>query len=404
VLRPLATSATAQRRFAAKGVSLLERRVLVGAWTFAVLSFGTSLVPVVNGSQGYDTAPLTTAVHALLNGHEVYTSEGAGDFLYPPSGLLLLLPLGAVGIKWAGRLFFLVDTAAVLAATAIALQLFGLRWRGLAGAIALFGLSLAWPVIYTLDAGNVNGPILLGLAIFLLAAHRAKWLAAGLCLGFTLALKPILAPVLIVVALSRRWPALAAALAVPVVLSAPLLAFVPATRGFFDTTIPLLVHGQNAQIQEASVSLQSAGMRLSVPTPLLRTVELGVLALTLWLVWRRMRGLPDEPFRLVESTSIALVGSFLLSSFAFPHYGVFLLPFAVSLVARPSSLPQWLTFAALFSIGARHGWKVDFLPHDVNRVLSERFTFALLALLASFWLADLRERSTSSRITMGRAP
>jgi arabinofuranan 3-O-arabinosyltransferase len=391
VLRPLTSSETAQRRFAATGGSLLERSVLVGAWTFAALSFATSLVPVVNGSQGYDTAPLTTAVHALLNGHQVYTSEGAGDFLYPPSGLLLLLPLGAVGIKWAGRLFFVVDAVAVLAATAIVLQLFGLRWRGMAGAIALFGLSLAWPVIYTLDAGNVNGPILLGLAIFLLAADRARWVAAGLCLGFTLALKPILAPVLIVVALYRRWPALVAALAVPVVLSAPLLAFVPATRGFFDTTLPLLVHGQNTQIQEASVSLQSAGMRLSVPTALLRTAELGVLALTLWLVWRRIRGIPDEPSRLVESTSIVLVGSFLLSSFTFPHYGVFLLPFAVSVVARPSPLLHWLTLAALFCIGARQSWKLDILPHGVNRLLAERFTFALLALLVSFWIADRRE-------------
>lgn len=95
------------------------------AWTIGVLSFGTSLVPVVNGSQGYDTAPLTIAVHALLQGGHVYTAKGAGDFLYPPSALLLLLPLGAVGIGWAGRLFFVVDLATVPAATAVLLHVFG---------------------------------------------------------------------------------------------------------------------------------------------------------------------------------------------------------------------------------------------------------------------------------------
>src|SRR5438874_1853868 len=83
-------------------------------------------------------------------------------------------PLGGLDLAWAGRLFFLVDLAAVLAATALLLHLFGLCWRGLAGAISIFGLGLAWPVIFTLDAGNVNGPVLLGLAAFLLAATRRR--------------------------------------------------------------------------------------------------------------------------------------------------------------------------------------------------------------------------------------
>jgi arabinofuranan 3-O-arabinosyltransferase len=375
--------------------------VVIGAWVFAALSFATSLVPIVNGSQGYDTAPLTTAVHALLNGRDIYSAEGAGDFLYPPSGLLLLLPLGAVGIAWAGRIFFIVDIAAILAATAIVLQLFGLRWRGLAGAIALFGLSLAWPVTSTLDAGNVNGPILLGLAAFLLAAQQGRWRAAGVCLGLTLALKPILAPVLVVVALYRRWSALLVAVSIPLFLSAPLLAVVPATRRFFDTTLPLLVHGQNDQIQAASVSMQSAAMRLSVPTPLGRGAEACVLGLTLWLIWKRVHGSEAEPSRLVESTSIALVGSFVLSSFAFAHYGVFLLPFAVSLVALSSPHPEWLTLAALFCIGARHTWQVDVLPNSVNRIAGERFTFALLALLLSFWIAARREAATPSVVAPG---
>ena len=59
----------------------VTRRALAAAWTIGILGLGTSLVPVVNGPQGYDTAPLTTAVHALLNGSPIYTGRGAGDFL-----------------------------------------------------------------------------------------------------------------------------------------------------------------------------------------------------------------------------------------------------------------------------------------------------------------------------------
>ncbi|MBA3736240.1 MAG: DUF2029 domain-containing protein [Actinobacteria bacterium] len=369
----------------------LERNLVVAAWTVGVLCLGTSLVPVINGPQGYDTAPLTSAVHALFAGGDVYTGKGAGDFLYPPSALLFLLPLGALSIAWAGRLFFLVDLATVLAATAMLLHLFGLRWRGIAGAIALLALGLAWPVTFTLDAGNVNGPVLLGLAAFLLAATRQRWTLAAVCLGLTLALKPILAPVLLVVALYRRWQALAIAVAVPVLLSVPLLLAAPATRAFFHTTVPLLLHGQNAQIQEASIALRSAAARLAVPDAAIRAAEIAVLVLTLWLLWQRRRGSAIEPRSLVELTTIALVGGFLLSSFSFSHYGIFVLPFAISLFDRSSPHRHWLTAACVFCIGLRQGWGLNQLPHRVDEVLAQRFTLALLALLLAFWLGIKRE-------------
>lgn len=369
----------------------MRRTSLAAAWTFAVLSMGTSLVPVVNGQQGYDTAPLTKAVHAFLDGGQVYTGKGAGDFLYPPSALLLLLPLGALGTAWAGRLFFVVDLATILCAAALLLNVFGLRWRGPAGAITLFGLSLAWPVIFTLDAGNVNGPVLLGLAGFLLATVRGRWLAAGACLGLTLALKPILAPVLLVVALYRRWKTLGIAVGIPVGLSALVTLAVPSTRSFFDTTLPLLLHGQNAQIQEASIALRGAAARLSVPDSATHVVEVVVALITLALLWRRWRGSQTEPRRIVELTTIALVGGFLLSTFAFSHYGIFLLPFAISLAERSSPHRHWLAVGALFCIGAKQGWGLNRLPHRVDEILAQRFTLALVVLLLVFWLGIRRE-------------
>ena len=227
---------------------------------------------------------------SIPGGGRIYTREGAGDFLYPPSALLLLLPLGAFGIAWAGRLFFVVNLVAVLVSTGILLSLFGLRWRGLPGAAAVFVLGLSWPVIFTLDAGNVNGLVLLGLSTFLLAATRDRWVLAGVCLGLTLALKPILAPVLIVVALYRRWDALGIALVVPAALSAPVMLAVPATRAFFDETLPMLLRGQNSEIQKASVALQSAAARLSIPDRRYAARNSAVIIATALLLWQRSRG------------------------------------------------------------------------------------------------------------------
>jgi arabinofuranan 3-O-arabinosyltransferase len=372
------------------------RPLIAAFWTLGLLSLGTNLVPIVNGGQGYDTAPLWYAVRALLEGGEVYTAMGAGDLLYPPSALLMLLPLGAFSLAWAGRLFFVVDLLTILLATAVLLHLFGLRWRGLPGAIALFGISLAWPVLFTLDAGNVNGPILLGLALFLLAVERGHWTAAGISLGLTLALKPILAPLLIVIALYRRWRPLLVALAIPGLLSGLVLLAAPQTRGFFGKTLPLLFHGQNQEIQDVSVSLKSMAERISIPDPVAAGLQLIILALTLVLLWRRWHEDEAEPRRLVELSSIALVGTFLASSFAFPHYGIFLLPLAVSIADPYSAHRDWITWGALFCIASPIGWELDLLPDAANDVLGERFTLALLLLLVCFWVALRRQPELSA--------
>ena len=378
----------------------VKSRPITGAvWTLGILSLGTSLVPIVNGEQGYDTAPLWNAVRALLEGGTVYTEKGAGDLLYPPSALIMLLPLGAFSLPWAGRLFFLVDLATILAATAILLNVCGLRWRGLPGAIALLTISLAWPVLFTLDAGNVNGPLLLGLALFLLAATRGLWTTAGLCLGLTLALKPLLAPLLIVLMLYRRWKAMAIAVAVPFALSGLVLLLAPSTLHFFDRTLPLLFRGQNEDIQDASIALSSVAERFSFPGPVTTAIQLAVLAFTGILVWRRWLSSDDaEPRRLIELSSIVLVGAFLISSFAFPHYGIFLLPLAVSIADSSSPYRDWLTWGLLFCLATPISWQLDMLPDDMNDILAERFTFALLLLLLSFWLAITRQSQADARL------
>lgn len=374
-------------------------------WLLAGLSFATSVARTVD-AQGYDTVPLWTAVHALLEGGRVYTEQGAGDFLYPPSALVLLLPLGAFDLAWGNRIFFFVDLAAVLVAMALLLELFGHRWRSLAGAIALLGLSVAGPVLFTLNAGNANGPILLGLAGMLVAARRDSWLVAGVLLGATLALKPILAPLLVVVLLYRRWSSAVVAVVIPLLLSAPVLLAAPETRAFFHTTLPLLLRGQDAQIQEVSHSLSSMLERLSSPSAIVRVSQVVILAITAILLWRRWRIAPVEPRRMVEICTIVLVGTFLASSFAFSHYGLFLLPFAVSATDHSSPHLHWLTWAGLFCVGSATAWYLDLLPDGVNELLAERFTVGLLMVLVAFGLAiRFEERAaTRARDRLGTTP
>jgi arabinofuranan 3-O-arabinosyltransferase len=372
-------------------VPVSRRSLTVAIWTLGILNFGTNLMAVVH-DEGYDTIPVWRSLHAVLTHGPIYTHHGAGDFLYPPSALLLLLPLGALDVHAAKGLLFVANIAAILLATGLLLRLFRLRWAGLAGAVALFGLSLAYPVFFALGAGNVDPLVLLGFVGFLIAANRGRWMIGAALLGLTLALKPVLAPVVLILLLYRRWAAAFVAVLVPSVLSGIVLIAVPGSRAYFSNALPLLLHGQNSRIQEVSYSLVSVGRRLDVPVHVTDTIRVALLAATALLLWKRLKGSAAEPRRLIELSTIALASAFLLASFAFPPYGVFLLPFAVAVAAETSAAQHWLTWSALFCIGATQSWYLDRLPRRLNQLLGARFTFGLLLVLVASYTTMRRER------------
>jgi arabinofuranan 3-O-arabinosyltransferase len=380
-----------------------NRAVTTALWTLAILSLVYTLGRAVSHDtyQGYDIVPVWKSVHAFVDGGVIYPPHRADqfypDFVYPPSALVLLLPLGLVGLSVAKAAVLVIDVASILIAAVLCLRLFGLRWRGWAGAATLLGLSLSWPFFSTLHTENVNGLLLLGEAIFLLTVANGRWAVAGVALGLTLALKPVLAPLLLVVILYRRWRAFMIAVAIPIVLSGIVLLASPATRSFTDTTLPFLLNGEDKRVQAVSVSLQSVAARLSVPHPLSLAIQLAVLAGVAYLLWRRHAASPAEPRRLVELSSIALIAAFLLSSFAFQHYAVYLLPLAVSVADPQSPLRTWIGWVGLYAVATMDYWNFDRLPHSANKLLAERFTIGLLVLLFALWLGLRRESAINER-------
>jgi arabinofuranan 3-O-arabinosyltransferase len=354
--------------------------------------------------EGYDTIPVWRSLHAVLTHGPIYTHHGAGDFLYPPSALLLLLPLGALNVHAAKALLFVANIAAILLATGLLLRLFRLRSAGLAGAVALCGLSLAYPVFFTLGAGNVDALVLLGFAGFLIAADRGSWTIGAALLGLTLALKPVLAPVVLILMLYWRWAAVLVAVLVPSVLSGIALLAIPGSRAYFSNAVPLFWHGQNLRIQEVSYSLASVGRRLDVPVPVTDAIRVALLAATALLLWKRLKGNAAEPRRLIELSTIALASAFLLASFAFPTYGVFLLPFAVTVAAWTSAAQHWITWSALFCVGTTQSWYLDRLPRRLNQLLATRFTFGLLLVLLAAYTAMRREREDRALAAAHQAP
>jgi arabinofuranan 3-O-arabinosyltransferase len=372
-----------------------SRAIATAFWTLGTLSLVYQLGRATSRDayQGYDIVPVWESVNAFIDGGQVYTATGAGDFLYPPSALLLFLPLGAVSLAAAKGIVLILNLASILVAAALCLRIFGLKWNGVAGAITLFGLSLCWPVFSTLHTENVNGLLLLGESAFLLAAARGRWTIGGAFLGLTLAIKPILAPLLLILVVYRRWHSLLTAIAIPSVLSGIVLLAAPATRSFFDRTMPLLLHGQNAQVQEVSISLRSVAERLSFPDPVGIAIQLVVLIGAAVLFWRRCNSSQVEPRRIVELSAVALIAAFLLSSFAFRHYGIYLLPLVISIADPSSQLRHWIGWVGFYAVATADFWDFDRLPHSVNNVLAERFTVGLVLLLVGLWLGVRRDEA-----------
>jgi hypothetical protein len=118
--------------------------------------------------------------------------------------------------------------------------------------------------------------------------------------------------------------------------------------GLYVTKVLPLLAGSRSP--EQSVALSAAGALLGLPhgvTTVLRGVVLALAAVALWRRWRR----PAEgPRRLIDATGILVTATLLCSSFAWGHYGIYLLPVLFSAIqgGAPSG---WLGAAAFYCLG-----------------------------------------------------
>jgi hypothetical protein len=164
--------------------------------------------------------------------------------------------------------------------------------------------------------------------------------------------------------------------------------------------------GGRPRLRRSVTNAESAagviGERLVVPQPVTNVVRLGVFCAACALIWWRSRSSATEPQRLVELSTVALVAGFLLSTFAFPFYGVYLVPLAVSAATPSSYVHHWVTWAALYCVGAKEAWQLDRFPDRLNDVLSARVTFGFLLVLVAIYLGIRRAEAAAPAVTAAR--
>jgi arabinofuranan 3-O-arabinosyltransferase len=262
---------------------------------------------------------------ALLHGADIYRTGAVLPNLNPPLLSLLLAPFGLLPVLpsyWAfTALTVLLATGSVLV-TARELRL------GRAG--AAFGVLTLWassPLHGTLLLGQIYGLLLAGLTLAWLAQRRGReQLSAGL-LGVTVALKPSLAPLLLVPAARRRWRAFWAGVGSAALSS--VLGVLSAGPGSAVEWLRLAT-GTPAPEVDANASLPGLVARLGGPGALGWAVTVAVVAVSVWWTRRAAPGGGGVVPGAVQPGEVAIfavtAGCLLAAPIAWLNYEVMLWP------------------------------------------------------------------------------
>jgi alpha-1,2-mannosyltransferase len=330
--------------------TMVATGVALGITVVLHVRFGFSLLAYISDPSMHerlrhlDFRVFWHSANALLDGKNLYFDTGAPDSsANPPIWTVLMSPLALFKTLFAYRLFVVLTVPVTIGylvwmASEIGLQV---EWA-LVGSSALL---LSHPMLKTLALGQMYPFLALGLVAAWVGDRKDRPLLTGVALGLVVAVKPLLAPVLLWPLVSRKWKVLvstictgaAASLAAEIVAgpgaTLDWLSYVSSRRpdGFWDNnTIPgaaTRIFAENDWVEPIA----------TVPwaLPVAYLVAIGVIILTAVAAHR-------DP----EMGLWALVAASLLASpIAWHTYLVLLGPAVLLLLARGWLAPGCLLLA-----------------------------------------------------------
>ena len=253
---------------------------------------------------------------AVVHGERAYDAPDAdlsdrANFLWPMAAVLPVVPLTALPTGVADWL----ATALVIAALVAALGVLEVRdWR-------VYGVVLLWPAtIEAIQTANISLPLTLLVAV--MWRYRDRAAIAGIALGYGVAIKLFLWPVVVWLALVGRRSAAAIAAATA---AASLLLLLPFTS---IADYVRLLRNLGRTFEHDSYTPFALLTDLGVPDTAARAMTIALGLAVLSLAWRR------------RSLGLALAAALVLSPIVWRHFFVLLMvPLALS---RPRFDAVWL--------------------------------------------------------------
>jgi arabinofuranan 3-O-arabinosyltransferase len=326
-------------------------------WPLAIMTvLHRVLVKAVNGARTDDFTPVYRAALAFLNHRPVYTANFNWvdpHYLYPPSGTLLLAPIAVIDPERSRWLFIGANTLAVIVAGYLLLRMFDLTLSSVAAPILLLGMFASETVTNTLVFTNINGLVLLGEVAFLLLLLRRRDTWSGVAIGLTFAVKPVLAPLLLLPLVTRQWRVFITAIGVPLVLTAVAWPLSADPMQFVHHTLPYLMESRDY----FNSAIVGNGAYYGLPGWLilaLRAVFAAVVLVSLWLLYRYYR--EDRLFFLTTASGVLMCGSFLIGSLGQMYYSMMLFPLLMSVVLRNSVMRNWPAWLAVYGFMSLDSW------------------------------------------------
>lgn len=319
---------------------MTKRPEIVRVAAFVIVVFALALVieqawlSAATQTVRIDFLPVRHASQDLLDGRSVYSDH---RFVYPPTAAVVLLPaaLGSTSVAaaaWVVICILMLAAAVVMIARRAAPE--QRVWVGALASVVLFGGPLFTDSMIVGNLSILLAPFAAGVVI---AFHRDQWARGCALLAATLLVKPLLAPLLLVPAVHRRWRALGAAAVPTAALLAGAVLLVPGGHEFFAVlrfcASGTDLHGANAINNlsvrgwfEAHHHPSTVGLMLSV----------GVVSASVLRVVALCRGrrLP----RPVALANLAFVTTLLASSISEVH---FLLTAMAMTLAQVVLEPRW---------------------------------------------------------------
>ncbi|MBA0044854.1 glycosyltransferase family 87 protein [Mycobacterium sp. NPDC050853] len=351
---------------AAPSVTTIVRSAL---WPLAIMALiHRSYVLGTNGYITDDFGPVYRAVIAFKRHLPVYGENFAyvdPHYIYPPGGTLLLAPFAYLPVDASRYWFITINTIAIVIAAYFLLRLFDFTLASVAAPALLLAMFCTESVTNTLVFTNINGVMLLLEVLFfrwLLDGRKGAQWWAGVAIGLTLVIKPLLAPLLLLPLLNRQWRVFAAAFGIPAFFNAVAM-FGPHKVRIVDgwdylrRTLKYLAETRDY----FNSSISGNGLYYGLPEPLIAFLRIAFLVIALvsvWLLYKYYRQ-RDPRFWALTTGGVVLTASFLLLGLGQGYYSMALFPFVMTIVLPNSVLRNWPAWLAIYGFFSMDRWLLN---------------------------------------------
>jgi arabinofuranan 3-O-arabinosyltransferase len=355
-------------------------------WPIAILMvIHRSYVLATNGYITDDYGPVYRAVVNFKMGWDIYNEhfdQVDPHYLYPPGGTLIMAPFGYLPVDASRYWFITFNTIAIIIAACLLVRLFKYSLASVALPALIVAMFCTESVVNTLVFGNINGCILLLEVLFF------RWLLdgkvnhqwwAGVAIGLSLVVKPLLGPLLLLPLLNRQWRALVPALLVPLVFNAVAWPLVSDPMNFVTGTLPYIFSIRDY----FNSSIQGNGVYYGLPMWLILLLRIAFLALavaSLWLLNRYYRT-RDPLFWMATSSGVLLIASYLVLTLGQGYYSMMLFPFLMTVVLPNSVIRNWPAWLAIYGFMSADRWLLGHWPTTGRFLEYMKFTYGWCLML-----------------------